>query len=342
MPRPSFFHHLHPPTIPQKQARITYTFGLGGFAVFLSIIVGISGILEMFYYIPSPDQAALSVQTISYLVPLGSFIRNLHFWSGQLLLIITGLHFTRVIFTGAYASPRRFNYVLGSGLFILAILLNFTGYVLRWDVDIQWALITGTNLLKTIPLIGETLYWFVVGAPQPEGITLIRFYAWHTYGLVIIAIILVTWHIFRVRRDGGIASAQSTKPNLKLERISRYELVNREVLAMLYGGVILILLAALVPAPIGPPMSETMVVAGQDQAPWFFLWIQDLLQFGDPFIFGVLIPLLALGVLTVIPYIFPKIDPLELGSWFPTTGRLAQGTTVLIILIILILTIQAL
>jgi len=37
-----------------------------------------------------------------------------------------------VIFTGAYLPPRRFNYLLGMGLFVLAVLLDFTGYVLRW------------------------------------------------------------------------------------------------------------------------------------------------------------------------------------------------------------------
>ena len=117
MPRPSFFHHLHPPTIPKSQARSSYTFGTGGMAIFLSIVVGLTGILELFYYIPSLDQAALSVQTITYLVPLGGFIRNLHFWAAQLLLIVTGLHFLRVIFTGAFSKPRRFNYLLGSALF---------------------------------------------------------------------------------------------------------------------------------------------------------------------------------------------------------------------------------
>jgi len=341
MPRPSFFHHLHPVKIPQKQARFTYTFGTGGLAVFLSIILGLSGILEMFYYVPSPDQAALSVQTITYLVPLGGFIRNLHFWSGQLLLIITGLHFLRVIFTGAYTSPRRLNYLIGAGLFILALLLDFSGYVLRWDVDIQWALITGTNLIKTIPVIGDSFYGFVVGEAQPGSITLIRFYAWHTYGLVSFAAIFLIWHIFRVRRDGGIASSKS-QANRKPARISRFDLVDREVLAMLYGGVILTAMAALLPAPIGPPLTGISLNLGQEQAPWFFLWIQELLRFGDPFLFGVVIPLIFLGLLTAIPYIFPKLDPREIGSWFPTSGRFAQGIVVLIIMIISIFTIRAL
>ena len=64
---------------------------------------------------------------------------------------------------------------------------------------------TGTNLVKTIPLIGNALYTSLVGGTQPGPATLIRFYAWHIFGLTLAAGILVVWHIFRVRRDGGIA-----------------------------------------------------------------------------------------------------------------------------------------
>ena len=86
--RPTFFHHLHPPTIPAKQSRWRYTLGAGGIAVFLMLVLGATGILEMFYYIPTPNEAALSIQTLSYLVPFGGLIRNMHFWAAQLLLIM--------------------------------------------------------------------------------------------------------------------------------------------------------------------------------------------------------------------------------------------------------------
>ena len=161
--RPSFFHHLHPPTIPAEQSRWRYTLGAGGTAVFLLLVVGATGILEMFYYVPTPDQAALSVQTISYLVPLGGFVRNLHFWSAQFLIIVSAIHLARVVFTGAHAPPRAFNYLLGLGLFLLSILLDFTGYVLRWDQGVQWAIVVGTNLVKIIPWIGKSLYLLTVG-----------------------------------------------------------------------------------------------------------------------------------------------------------------------------------
>ncbi len=38
--RPSFFHHLHPPSIPVLQARFRHTLAAGGLAVFLSFVVG--------------------------------------------------------------------------------------------------------------------------------------------------------------------------------------------------------------------------------------------------------------------------------------------------------------
>ena len=246
--RPNFFHHLHPPSIPAAQSRWRYTLGAGGTAVFLMLILVVTGILELFYYIPTPENAALSIQTISYHVPFGGLIRNLHFWSAQLLLVVSAVHLVRVVFTGSYAPPRRFNYLLGLALFVLAILLDFTGYVLRWDQGIQWALVVGTNLIKTIPFFGESLYLMLMGGTQPAAATLIRFYAWHLFGLAITAVILMGWHAFRVRRDGGIAlpppamrtnNDPAGKPGAS--RIPRSELVRREVLAMTFSGAALIL-----------------------------------------------------------------------------------------------------
>ena len=100
--RPNFFPHLHPPTIPAAQARWRYTLGAGGTAIFLVLVLVITGALEMFYYIPTPAEAALSIQTITYLVPFGGLIRNIHFWSAQLLIIVSAVHLVRCLL---YTSP---------------------------------------------------------------------------------------------------------------------------------------------------------------------------------------------------------------------------------------------
>ncbi len=337
--RPNFFYHLHPPSIPAKQSRWRYTLGAGGTAIFLVLMLIITGTLEMFYYIPTTGEAATSIQTIAYLVPFGGLVRNLHFWSAQLLLIVSAVHLVRVVFTGAYAPPRRFNYLLGLALFVIAILLDFTGYVLRWDKGIQWALVVGTNLLKTIPLFGETLYVLLIGGVQPVQATLTRFYAWHLVGLMIPAVILVGWHAFRVRRDGGIALPPAGM-RVETERITRFDLVQREVLAILFSASALVMLSSFVSAPLAAPITEIAVVSGDARAPWFFLWVQQMLKWGDPFIWGILVPLLMLLVLILIPYVFPQPAQGELGRWFPKSNRLAQIIVAVLVLVVIALTIH--
>ena len=336
--RPSFFNHLHPPTIPAEQARWRYTLGAGGTGVFLLLVVAATGILEMFYYVPTPEQAALSVQTITYLVPFGGFVRNLHFWSAQLLLIVGAIHLARVVFTGSFAPPRRFNYLLGMLLFVVAILLDFTGYVLRWDQGVQWALVVGTNLLKTIPLIGNAVFTVATGGSQLGSQTLIRFYAWHIFGLMLGAVVLVAWHIFRVRRDGGIAVPPVALRKTQA-RISRSVLARREIAAMLFAGAALVLLAAFKPAPIAQPITDVNSISGEVRAPWFFLWVQQMLKWGDPFLWGVLVPVVLLAIVTVIPYVLPKTKAAELGTWFPRSARIAQVVLGLIAAGILLLTV---
>jgi quinol-cytochrome oxidoreductase complex cytochrome b subunit len=339
--RPNFFHHLHPPTIPARQARLRYTLAAGGLVVFLGLVLLVTGLLEMFYYIPTPDHASASIQTITFLVPYGGLVRNLHFWSAQFLVIVSLVHLFRVILTGAYAPPRRFNYLLGMGLLVLAVLLDFTGYVLRWDEGIHWALVTGTNLVRSIPLLGAPLYTLVVGGSQPGPATLIRFYGWHIFGLTLAAVILVAWHIFRVRRDGGIAVPP---PAFRIDhsRITRFELVRREVLAMLLAATALLILSTFAAAPLAPAITAASLIMETAHAPWFFLWVQQMLKLGNPFFWGVVVPLAVLLLLSMIPYIFPTVAKPDLGRWFPRGNTLARIVALIVLTGILVLTILAL
>jgi len=336
--RPNFIHHLHPPSIPMLQSRFRYTLGAGGIAVFLCLVLLVTGLLEMYFYIPSPEQAATSVEIITTLVPFGNLIRNLHYWSAQLLLVVMTIHLLRVVLTGAYAKPRRFNFLIGLALLVLILLLDFTGYVLRWDEGIRWALVVGTNLLKTIPWIGEDVYQFVMGGPEAGPAALIRFYSWHIFGLTIGATILIVWHAFRVRRDGGIAIQPPAERKDK-SRITRFELLRREVLTMVIAGVVLLIVSVFIPAPIDQPISDASIDTSDSRAPWFFLWVQQLLKYGDPFTWGVFVPLLVIVVLGLIPYVLPRAK--ELGRWFPRGNGIARILTILIVLGILVLTVLA-
>jgi quinol-cytochrome oxidoreductase complex cytochrome b subunit len=338
--RPSFFHHLHPPTILAAQARWRYTLGAGGLAVFLVLVLVVTGVLEMFFYIPTPEQAAPSIQALTYLVPYGQLVRYLHYWAAQALVVVAGLHLLRVIFTGA--TIRRFNYLLGMALFILALCMDFTGYMLRWDEGVRWPLVAGTNLLRTVPLWGNWLFLAAVGGEQPGAATLIRFYTWHVFGLTLGLVALMAWHIFKVRRDGGmVAPPVDQRPTG--ERVTRFELVRREIVAVLLASAALLLVAIFAAAPLAmQPIKAAALPTADNRAPWFFLWVQQLLRWGNPFWLGVVVPLAALLLTGLLPYLFPEPRPQELGRWFPRGGRPAQIVAVILVLGVLSLTILSL
>jgi hypothetical protein len=154
------------------------------------------------------------------------------------------------------------------------------------------------------------------------------------------AVLLLTWHIFKVRRDGGIALPP---PRLRenSDRIHRNDLVRREVAAMLFVSAGLLLLSLFAPAPIAPPMSGTASAGVESRAPWFFLWVQQMLKLGSPFLWGVVVPLAVLTAVTLIPYVFPHTAPRELGRWFPRSGRGAQVFFLVIAAGVIVLTILA-
>ena len=333
--RPNFFYHLHPPTIPRREGSFRYTFGLGGISVLLFLVLAVTGLLLTFFYVSTPDRAADSIQVITYQVPFGWLVRNLHYWAAQWMVIVVALHLLRVIFTGAYKAPRKTNYVIGTALLVGTWLLNFTGYVLRWDDGTHWALVVGTNLVKETPLIGSLLYQAIVGGTEVGAATTTRLYGWHLFGLTIPAFILMVWHGFKVRRDGGISHQQRVGDHAP--RIDRGQLVKTETAAALIVLTALILIAIVLPAPLGP-IADLPMLPSQTQAPWFFLWVQALLRSLPPVVAGVLIPIGLLALLISIPYLIDRRTS-GVAVWFNQPGRVAQIVAITIFLGLIVLTI---
>lgn len=351
MARPNFFAHLHPPTIPAREARLTYTFGLGGMSLLLFLSLIATGVPLMFVYTPTAVSAAGSIRTITFVAPFGWLLRNLHYWAAVLLLLTGSLHLLRIVFSGSYKKPRRFNWLLGLMILLLSLLLSFSGYVLRWDVDTYGALTVSTHILQQVPVVGPWLYRLLVGGAELGDAALVRFYTWHTLGLVVPVLLLLGWHAFRVRRDGGISyraakdlsgvdGGSGVNDNAK-KRISRHELVQREAVAALALLSALLLLAIMRDAPLAPPvtpltapMAETAHIA----APWFFLWIQALLRFWPPLLAGIFVPLAAALLLALLPWFLDR-QPEGTAVWFHPSGRRAQIAVGALTAAIIILTI---
>jgi quinol-cytochrome oxidoreductase complex cytochrome b subunit len=199
--------HLQPTKVTRQSVRITYTWGLGGLSLWTFLLLTFTGVLLMFYYVPSTNQAYQSMLTLQTGITLGAFLRNMHRWSAHVMVILVTLHMCRVFYTGAYKPPREFNWIVGVALWVITLLLSFTGYLLPWDALSYWAITVGTNIGGYTPYIGKQVNFLLLGGYQIDQPTLIRWYTLHVFFLPIAIIALMSVHFWRIRKDGNLSSS---------------------------------------------------------------------------------------------------------------------------------------
>ena len=199
------FLHLHPVRVKRHAVRYTYTFCLGGTSFFLFLVLTITGLYLMFFYVPSVSRAYQDIQAISSSVAFGDLVRNMHRWGAHLMVLTVFLHMVRVFYHGAYKPPREFNWVVGVVLLLLTLLLSFTGYLLPWDQIAFWAITVGTQMAQYAPILGAESSFFLLGGIEVGQNTLLRFYVLHVIALPLVAAIFMIVHFWRIRKDGGIS-----------------------------------------------------------------------------------------------------------------------------------------
>lgn len=220
------FLHLHSVRAHLWSLRWSSTWGLGIALASCFFVLLATGVLLMFYYKPYPEVAYLSIKDIHFVVPTGRFIRNIHRWSGNLMVVIALLHMARVFYTAAYRAPREFNWVIGMGLLVVTLGLSFTGYLLPWDQLAYWAITIGANIAQSPRELTDALgitEWFdigglqkliLLGADEVGEEALIRFYLFHVMILPLILVALMAVHFWRIRKDGGLAKPADVEERL--------------------------------------------------------------------------------------------------------------------------------
>jgi quinol-cytochrome oxidoreductase complex cytochrome b subunit len=199
------FLHLHPVKVSRQAMKITYTWCMGGITFFLFLVLTLTGVFLMFYYVPDTRVAYQNINQLSSAVSFGHLVRNMHRWAAHLMVVSVTLYMIRVFYHGAYKPPREFNWVIGVLLFLVTLFLSFTGYLLPWDQIAIWAITVGTNLAPYTPILGDPVYKVLVGGASVTQQTLLRFYVGHVIFLPLIAALLMAVHFWRIRKDGGAA-----------------------------------------------------------------------------------------------------------------------------------------
>jgi quinol-cytochrome oxidoreductase complex cytochrome b subunit len=204
----NFFLHIQPVRVSRQALRPSYTMGLGLISFFLFVILTVTGVLLMFYYVPSTGMAYDRMLDLRSSVAFGVILRNMHRWAAHAMVAVVFLHMCRVFFTGSYKPPREFNWLVGVALFLLTLLSSFTGYLLPWDQLAFWAITVGTSIAGYAPFVGKTIKFILLGDATVGQEALLRFYVLHVVVLPVVLTLTVAVHFWRIRKDGGLAKPE--------------------------------------------------------------------------------------------------------------------------------------
>jgi quinol-cytochrome oxidoreductase complex cytochrome b subunit len=311
----NFLLHWFPSKVTKASLDWSYSFWLGTMSAALFLLLILSGFPLLFLYIPSVERAYASVKDIEYVVAFGSWIRSVHRLSAHLMVVAVFLHLLRVFLTGAYKNGvgrgqrREWNWVIGVGMLLSTLFLSFTGYLLPWDQLAFWAVTVGTNIAAAIPVAGATIRELLIGGRTIDQPTLIRFYALHVFVLPALLGVLFVYHVWRIRKDGGLARAdreqaleekteqppgasktytllgiaRGTAPTVRavsLEARDRTvnsvpDLTRRAAVAVLGTIAVVSILAALIRSPL-EEAANPLITPNPAKAPWYFLWLQEI------------------------------------------------------------------
>ena len=191
-----------------------WSFLLGEIALYSFIILLLTGTFLSFFFVPSMtevtyhgsyvkldgikmSEAYASTLRISFDVRGGLLIRQIHHWAADLFVASLMIHMLRVFFTGAFRKPREVNWLIGIGLFTLALIEGLFGYSLPDDQLSGAGLRIFEGVLQGgIPIVGTYLAYFLFGGPFPGHDIVPRMYVIHILLIPAILLALITAHIF--------------------------------------------------------------------------------------------------------------------------------------------------
>ena len=383
----NFLLHWFPAKVYKPSLDWSYSFWLGTISAALLLLLTISGLPLLFLYIPSVERAYASVKDIEYVVTFGFWIRAVHRISAHLMVAVVFLHLLRVFVTGAYKNgagqgqKREQNWVIGVAMLLLTLFLSFTGYLLPWDQLAYWAVTVGTNIASSIPWIGPEIRRLLIGGRTIEQPTLIRFYVMHVIALPAFLGVLFAYHMWRIRKDGGLARADAaalrsekaevapsktktytllgvargTAPSIRASSLETPELtvnavpdlVRRTAIAVLGTIGLVSILSVFLRSPLEEP-ANALVTPNPAKAPWYFLWLQEIVTdatiklgsftINGAFLGGVLLPGALIALLTAWPWL-DKSPAAAAGLWFPASRRKQNAVFLVLALLIVALTI---
>ena len=304
----------------------TFWSTLGFITLVAFIVQAVTGIMLLLYYIPHPDYAFKSVQTITNEIPYGWLFRLIHNVGGNIIVAIIILHLVHVFLRVSYKRPREITWVSGVVMLFLLLLSCITGQLLPWHQTGFWQTTVTSSIPAFLPIIGKGISSYMRGGEFVTGITLSRFFSFHVVILPVFIVALIFLHVLLVRRQGLSTSPAiapdpaETAPPDKFIREAHLDgqpcfpnfSLKRAYMVMIYFSVIFFILTffpnLFLPAAANM-QADPMMTPETIRPAWYFLAPYQLIKIIPNDILGISL----IVIFSVILLFWPFLDTKETG-----------------------------
>ena len=317
-----------------------WSFMIGEIALYCFAVLVITGTFLALFFEPSGTRttyhggyeplqgvetsaAYASAVRLSWDVPVGLLMRQIHHWAAVVFLAAVTAHILRVFFTGAFRRPREINWLVGVGLVVLAVSAGFSGYSMLDDLLSGTGLRVWYALILSIPFVGHWLAFLLFGGEFPGADIISRLFVVHVFvfpvliGGFLAAHMGIIWHQMHTQFPGPGRSerrlhGQRLWPSYTAKTLGLFFAVFA-VLALLGG------LAQINPVWLYGPYRPEAVTTGA-QPDWYLGWVEGALRlfpnwelelFGylvaNPFFPAVLFPVLMFALLALWPFLEARV-----------------------------------
>ena len=169
----------------------------GAIAAVLFLVLLVTGIyLLIFYRIGAPYDSVARMTADPW---LGRWIRGLHRYASDAVVVAVAIHAFRLFAQGRSWGPRALAWITGVILLFVVFLCGWTGYVMVWDVQAQVLAEAGARLFDLVPIFAEPISRAFVGErPLPGAFFFLNLFL---HIALPIALGLLVWlHVSRVAR----------------------------------------------------------------------------------------------------------------------------------------------
>nr|YP_010304737.1 cytochrome b [Lepisiota frauenfeldi]ULM64008.1 cytochrome b [Lepisiota frauenfeldi]WEY05528.1 cytochrome b [Lepisiota frauenfeldi]WEY05541.1 cytochrome b [Lepisiota frauenfeldi]WEY05554.1 cytochrome b [Lepisiota frauenfeldi]WEY05606.1 cytochrome b [Lepisiota frauenfeldi] len=288
---------------------ISYMWNFGSLLGMFLMIQIISGFFLSMHYCPNTYYAFNSIIHIIQNVKLGWLIHNIHINGASMFFICIYIHISRGLYYNSFKLHNT--WMIGVTIYLISMATAFLGYVLPWGQMSFWGATVITNLMSTIPYMGNMIVMWVWGGFSINNATLNRFFSLH-FILPFIISMMVMIHLLFLHETGS-SNPLGTNSNLYKIPFHNYFTFKDNL-----GFMIFILIFWIInleyPYMFSDPdnflPANPMITPIHIQPEWYFLFAYAILRSIPNKLGGVIALLSSILILYLLPFMNMKFNSL--------------------------------